>query len=125
MKRKEIKITQKLQNELIEFNRFYRKPQHLRNLTMEEYVNYLSGKGLPDCKPSIEIKPLKSRSIPDWAFDPNTVKSAEISPDYIATAKNDSYKKEISKNYTVAIAYNKGGYQVLRKEEIINAGKKV
>jgi len=48
-----------------------------------------------------------------------------VTSNHIATRKNDDYKKEVSKNYTVAIAYNKGGYQVLRKEEIATAGRKM
>jgi len=31
---------------------------------------------------------------------------------------DDSYKKEASKNFTVAIGYNKGSYQVIPKNEI-------
>lgn len=33
------------------------------------------------------------------------------------------YKKELSKDYTVAIAYNKGGYQVIPKDLIKCIGK--
>ena len=29
-----------------------------------------------------------------------------------------SYKKEVSKNYTVSIAYNKGSYQVIPKDDV-------
>ena len=35
----------------------------------------------------------------------------------------DSYKQEVSKNYTVAIGYNKGAYQVIPKNEIKSIGK--
>ena len=34
-----------------------------------------------------------------------------------------SYKKEASKNFTVAIGYNKGGYQVIPRNEIKHIGK--
>jgi len=37
--------------------------------------------------------------------------------------KDDSYKKEISKNYTVAPAYNKGAYQVIGKNNIKDIGR--
>lgn len=37
-------------------------------------------------------------------------------------ADND-YKKEASKNFTVAIGYNKGSYQVIPKNEIKHIGK--
>lgn len=36
---------------------------------------------------------------------------------------DDSYKKETSKKYTVAIGYNKGGYQVIPNSEIKDIGK--
>lgn len=36
---------------------------------------------------------------------------------------DESYKKEASKNFTVAIGYNKGGYQVIPKSEIKDIGK--
>ncbi len=39
------------------------------------------------------------------------------------TKPDDSYKKEVSKNYTVAIGYNKGGYQVIPNSEIKDIGK--
>ena len=42
---------------------------------------------------------------------------------YIPTSYDDSYKKEVSQNYTVAIGYNKGGYQVIPKSEIKDIGK--
>ena len=39
------------------------------------------------------------------------------------TPKDTSYKKEISKQYTVSIAYNKGAYQVIPKKEVKDIGK--
>jgi hypothetical protein len=36
---------------------------------------------------------------------------------------DDSYKQEISKNYTVAPAYNKGAYQVINKSNIKDIGR--
>ena len=35
-----------------------------------------------------------------------------------------SYQQEISKQYTVAVAYNKGGYQVIPNTQIKDIGKK-
>jgi len=40
-----------------------------------------------------------------------------------APIPDNSYKKEASKNFTVAIGYNKGGYQVIPKSEIKHIGK--
>ena len=39
------------------------------------------------------------------------------------TPEDTSYKKEISKQYTVSIAYNKGAYQVIPKNEVKDIGK--
>ena len=36
---------------------------------------------------------------------------------------DNSYKKEVSKQYTVSIAYNKGAYQVIPKKEVKDIGK--
>ena len=38
--------------------------------------------------------------------------------------EDDSYKQEISKQYTVAVAYNKGGYQVIPITQIKHIGRK-
>jgi len=37
--------------------------------------------------------------------------------------EDNSYKREISKNYTVAPAYNKGAYQVINKSNIKDIGR--
>ena len=42
---------------------------------------------------------------------------------YTPTKYDESYKQEVSKNYTVAIGYNKGSYQVNPQEEIKDIGK--
>tara|TARA_R100001443_G_scaffold104196_1_gene112775 strand:+ start:1501 stop:1821 length:321 start_codon:yes stop_codon:yes gene_type:complete len=42
---------------------------------------------------------------------------------YTPTKYDDSYKQEVSKNYTVAIGYNKGAYQVIPNDEIKHIGK--
>ena len=36
---------------------------------------------------------------------------------------DNDYKKEVSKNYTVAPAYNKGAYQVIPKSQVKHIGK--
>ena len=37
--------------------------------------------------------------------------------------EDNSYKQDISKQYTVSIAYNKGAYQVIPKGEVKDIGK--
>ena len=55
--------------------------------------------------------------IAPWAKRDKVYKSAALTctQDLIP---DDSYKKEISKNYTVAIAFNKGAYQVIPNSDI-------
>ena len=38
--------------------------------------------------------------------------------------EDTSYKQEVSKNYTIAVAYNKGGYQVIPTDQVKYIGKK-
>tara|TARA_B100001094_G_C18141881_1_gene778361 strand:+ start:743 stop:1024 length:282 start_codon:yes stop_codon:yes gene_type:complete len=40
-----------------------------------------------------------------------------------AVPVDNSYKQDISKQYTVSIAYNKGAYQVIPKGEVKDIGK--
>ena len=44
-------------------------------------------------------------------------------PSSYTVREDDSYKKEASKNFTVAIGYNKGAYQVIPNNEIKHIGK--
>ena len=44
-------------------------------------------------------------------------------PTEYKTPEDTSYKKEISKQYTVSFAYNKGAYQVIPKNEVKDIGK--
>jgi len=43
--------------------------------------------------------------------------------DSYSPASDNTYKKEVSKQYTVSIAYNKGAYQVIPKSDIKHIGK--
>jgi len=36
---------------------------------------------------------------------------------------DNSYKREISKQYTIAPAYNKGAYQVIPRQDVKHIGK--
>lgn len=115
-----MKLTLKQKDALIEFNKL-RKRIGEPKYTPEEYYNYIYGK----------TKLIKTKSrykgidVPVWAFDPRNIPSITPSTDYVPTAKDAEYKKEISKNYTIAPPANKMGAQVLLASEIINAGKKV
>ena len=49
--------------------------------------------------------------------------SASLDSKTITTAKDESWKREASKNFTVAPAYNKGAYQVISNNNIKHIGK--
>ena len=56
-----------------------------------------------------------------WAGTDREFKSTPLSA---YTVPNDtSYRQEVSKKYTVAIAFNKGAYQVIPNEDIEHIGK--
>ena len=57
-----------------------------------------------------------------WAKRDKVYKSAALTAPK-TFIPDDSYKKEISKNYTVAIAFNKGAYQVISNSDIKHIGK--
>ena len=57
-----------------------------------------------------------------WAMRDKVYKSAPLTPPK-PFIQDDSYKKEVSKNYTVAIAFNKGAYQVIPNQDIEHIGK--
>lgn len=42
---------------------------------------------------------------------------------YDCAVKTPEYKKEVSSQYTISIAFNKGAYQVIGKENIKHIGK--
>jgi hypothetical protein len=58
-----------------------------------------------------------------WANTHKDIPS--VTTNHIPTKPRDDFKKEVSKNYTIAPPANKMGAQVLLASEIINAGKKV
>ena len=67
---------------------------------------------------------------PEWkSFAPDTTyrretkqyPSAPLSE--YTPARDTSYKQKASEKYTVSIAYNKGAYQVIPKEEVKHIGK--
>lgn len=115
-----MKITKKLQEELVVFNRTYRKPNKERPLTIEEYVRYLHGKGLPTTVVKKERKQLKSTTIPSWAFNPYDIPSAQTTDhvpvrnsimDRLHLESEETKKEILQKKMRIAIPYSKGAYQ--------------
>jgi hypothetical protein len=122
-----IKITKKIQEELIIFNRTYRKPKNEKPLTIEEYTRYLYGKGLPATKVVKERKQLKSFDIPVWAKNVYDIPSA-ASTNHIAVKNsimerlsNESEETRteiINKKNRIALPYSKGAYQYITDADL-------
>lgn len=81
-------------------------------------------------KPKREFVPLDHAVVPnqrylEWQEEQRKYKSAGFVPTDLAgrTPKDDSYKQEVSKNYTVSIAFNKGAYQVISNEDVKHIGR--
>ena len=95
---------------------------HSAQLTFSDYVDYIEGY----YKVSIQTQPIKKYSIPK-------VRETEEIPSLSAFKESSTgvdwlkhkEKLEISKQYTVVPAYNKGPYMVVPVEELHTAGKKV
>ena len=95
---------------------------HSAQLTFDDYVNYIEGY----YKIPIQTQPIKKYSIPK-------VRETEEIPSLSAFKESSTgvdwlkhkEKLEISKNYTIVPAYNKGPYMVVPVEELHTAGKKV
>jgi hypothetical protein len=49
--------------------------------------------------------------------------SAPLTPASESNNVDDSYKQEVSKKYTVSIAYNKGSYQVVPNDDVKHIGR--
>jgi len=69
-----------------------------------------------------EFKPMEVKSVHPSYEDRQEYKSAPLTP-AVQTVQDDSYKKEISSQYTVSIAFNKGAYQVVPNSDIKHIGK--
>ena len=80
-------------------------------------------KALNKCKrPQRTFKQMEVRSVHPNYEDQVEYKSAPLTPPS-QVIQDDSYKKEVSSKYTVAIAYHKGTYQVIPNENIKHIGK--
>jgi hypothetical protein len=95
---------------------------HSAQLTFDDYVDYVDGY----YRIPIQTQPIKKYSIPK-------VRETEEIPSLSAFKESSTgvdwlkhkEKLEISKQYTVVPAYNKGPYMVVPVHELHTAGKKV
>tara|TARA_R110002167_G_scaffold23348_1_gene82880 strand:+ start:606 stop:1070 length:465 start_codon:yes stop_codon:yes gene_type:complete len=95
---------------------------HSAQLTFDDYVNYIEGYyRIPTQTESVKRysapKVRETEEIPSLS----TFKESSTGVDWLKHKE----KLEISKQYTVVPAYNKGPYMVVPVEELHTAGKKV
>ncbi len=95
---------------------------HSNQLTFDDYVDYVDGY----YKVSIQTQSAKRYSIPkvretEEIPSLSTFRESATGVDWLKHKE----KLEISKQYTVVPAYNKGPYMVVPVEELHTAGKKV
>jgi len=105
------------------YNKQLRKKYlHKCQLTFDDFVDYIQGY----YKISKKTGPIKSSTLPklrETPFIPSML-SLKESATGIDWHKHKE-KLEISKNYTIIPAYNKGPYMVVPIHELHTAGKKV
>ena len=95
---------------------------HKCQLTFDDFVDYLQGY----YKISKKTGPIKSSTLPKLRETPfipsmSSLKESATGVDW----HKHKEKLEISKNYTIIPAYNKGPYMVVPIHELHTAGKKV
>ena len=95
---------------------------HSAQLTFDDYVNYIEGY----YRIPIQTQPIKKYSIPkvretEEITSLSAFKESSTGVDWLKHKE----KLEISKQYTIVPAYNKGPYMVVPVEELHTAGKKV
>ena len=95
---------------------------HSNQLTFDDYVDYIEGY----YKVSIQTQSVKRYSMPkvretEEIPSLSTFRESATGVDWLKHKE----KLEISKQYTVVPAYNKGPYMVVPVEELHTAGKKV
>jgi hypothetical protein len=95
---------------------------HKCQLTFDDFVDYLQGY----YKTSSKTQPVKKYSVPKLRETPiiPSMSSLKDSSTGIDWHKHKE-KLEISKQYTIVPAYNKGPYMVVPIHELHTAGKKV
>ena len=95
---------------------------HKSQLTFEDFVNYLQGY----YKKTIKARPIKNSTLPKLREMPVIPSMSSLKESSTGIDWNKHKEKlEISKNYTIIPAYNKGPYMVVPIHELHTAGKKV
>jgi hypothetical protein len=91
-------------------------------LTFDDFVDYLQGY----YRISKKTGPIKSSTLPKLRESPLIPSMSSLKESSTGIDWNKHKEKlEISKNYTIVPAYNKGPYMVVPIHELHTAGKKV
>ena len=95
---------------------------HKCQLTFDDFVDYLQGY----YKTSLKTQPIKNSTLPKLREMPVIPSMSSLKESSTGIDWNKYKEKlEISKNYTIVPAYNKGPYMVVPIHELHTAGKKV
>tara|TARA_B100000809_G_scaffold226005_1_gene237368 strand:- start:873 stop:1304 length:432 start_codon:yes stop_codon:yes gene_type:complete len=102
------------------------KQQHLNHLqmTFEEYIDYTQGCFIPRSTNQV-IKKAPMPKVRETQFVPSITTEPIPSGGTKRDWKEQQERIEISKQYPIVPAYNKGPYMVVSKEDLKTAGKKV
>ena len=119
-RKKKPKITKKRMTELIEQHRLYNKEMKQTNnrrdmMSFDDYVKRQFGQVKYKPKKTGTYQPTgmtitRTTSVPSHTIDIKDLQHA-------CTKPNDDYKKEISSQYVIGQAYNKGNLVVLTSDE--------
>jgi len=119
-RKKKPKITKKRMEQLVEEHRLYNKKCKQTNnrkdmISFDEYLKRQFGQVKYKPKKTGTYQPkdmilTSTKDIPSRTIDVKDLQHA-------CTKPNDDYKREISSQYVIGQAYNKGNFQVLTKRE--------
>tara|TARA_B100001057_G_scaffold485026_1_gene564110 strand:- start:43 stop:468 length:426 start_codon:yes stop_codon:yes gene_type:complete len=109
-----------------EHNKFLKKMK-LAKMTFEEYVDYVQGKWKPAQQPQQKMslgnptvtEPMTRQILPQPKL------SNRITRGGTRSWKETRERLEVSKQYSIVPAYNKGPYMVVAREDLKTAGRKV
>jgi len=126
-RKKKVSANQMAQYEkdLREFNKHMKQlHMHDHQMTIEEYVLYRKGQYKSKTKKEFtnyQPKKVFTRETPDYPSVSNSTNLGGGTIDH----KQRQERIEVSKQYAVVPAYNKGPYMVVGKEDLKTAGRKV
>ena len=108
-------------------NKFWKKHK-LPTMELSEYIDYVHGKWKSKTPKKLETLVFAPEVVNK--HDTTIRKEKKLDPVKLGNGKSTNWKEqqerlEISRQYTIAPAYNKGPYMVVAKSDIKTAGRKV